>query len=73
MRMGSWSLAVERNVVLTLRVRNRSGRAKMQSQRLMVFQELRALVRHGDTKSEVEKVSRNVAKTVKSVTGDCET
>jgi hypothetical protein len=36
----------------------------------MVFQELRALVRHGDTKSDVEKVSRNVAKPVKSITGE---
>ena len=69
-RMGSWSLAVERNVVLTLRVRNRSGRAKRQSQRLMVFQGMRALETYGDRKSDIEKVSRNVAKTLKSITGE---
>jgi hypothetical protein len=68
--MGSWSLAVERKVVPTLHGGNRSGRAKMQSQRLMVFSGMRAFVRHGDTKSDIEKVSRNVAKTVKSITGD---
>jgi hypothetical protein len=39
----------------------------------MVFQGMRALKTYGDRKSDIEKVSRNVAKTVKSVTGDCET
>jgi hypothetical protein len=36
----------------------------------MVFQGMRALVRHGDSKSDIEKVSRNVAKTVKSITAE---
>jgi hypothetical protein len=42
----------------------------MLSQRLMVFQGMRALARHGETKSDIEKMSRNVAKPVKSVTGE---
>jgi hypothetical protein len=41
----------------------------MQSQRLMLFQGMRALKTYGDTKSDISKVSRNVAKTVTSITG----
>jgi hypothetical protein len=36
----------------------------------MVFQGMRALETYGDRKSDIEKVSRNVAKTVKSITGE---
>jgi hypothetical protein len=36
----------------------------------MVFQGMRAPLTYGETKSDIEKVSRNVAKTVKSITGE---
>ena len=62
-------VARPRKAVLTFRVRERSGRAIMQSQRLMVFQGMRALKTYGDTKSDISKVSRNVAKTVTGITG----
>ena len=69
-RMGSRSLAVEREVARVNLPARRSGRAKRQSQRLLVFQGMRALKTYGDTKSDISKVSRNVAKTVKSITGE---
>jgi hypothetical protein len=68
--MGSRSLAVEREVARVTCLARRSGRAKRQSQRLMVFQEMRALKTYGDRKSDISKVSRNVGKTVKSITGE---
>jgi hypothetical protein len=68
--MGSRSLAVGATWRGLHRLSQRSGRAKRESQRLLVFQGMRALVRHGDRKSDIEKVSRNVAKTVKSITGE---
>jgi hypothetical protein len=46
----------------------RSGRAKRQSQRLLVFQGMRALKTYGDRKSNISKVSRNVGNTVTGVT-----
>jgi len=42
----------------------------MQSQRLIVFQGMLALIMHGETKSDISKRSQNVAKTVKNVTGE---
>jgi hypothetical protein len=51
-------------------VRIRLGRAKKQSQRPLVFQGMRALITHGDTKSDISKRSPNVAKAAKSITGD---
>jgi hypothetical protein len=36
----------------------------------MVFQGMRALKTYGDRKSDISKVSRNVAKTVTGITGE---
>jgi hypothetical protein len=69
-RLGSRSPAVWREVARVNLPARRSGRAKRQSLRLMVFQGMRALVIQLERKSDIEKVSRNVAKAVKSITGE---
>jgi hypothetical protein len=66
--LGPWPLACK--VARVNCLAQRSGRAKRQSQRLNVFQGMRAPITYGETKSDILKRSQNVAKTMTDITGD---